>query len=275
MLTRRRSADGVGRPTDAASGATTSSKTDWDRAHRCHRRARSLRSILGVALTAALGWTLGGALSGCTLISSSRITTPADVSPQVLDVAVAVNERVNTKDLAHPMTQMSLVFEYQGAAVLFAHDEQVVCDGIVLDNPSTIQFVSGRIPAKRPEEAYRCDYTAGRDTASLLLPVLAVPELIASQAGAHIAREQHFALIYTAADGTTMRGSADNGPETAGVDGGQQRDTGTYTGLDTSKLHTGSGTVGLYRNRMTRPQSTFHSARLESEAVTLIPVTWT
>lgn len=226
-------------------------------------KSRSGMVLRGLILLAGLL-----ATAGC--ITSPSVVSPADTTPANLDV----NLTISPNPASPSFVTISALFVYQDVPVHFTHGETITCNGVPLTFQPNL-YLSDQIPARKPNTPYTCIYSRDGAHTEFVFEAIPAPVFTTPKDGDTVARQSNFTITYTPfGNGATIQADADNGPHT-NERGGQQPDTGRFTGLNTLALRPGSGTITLTRSTTLTLYTAFHSAKVQGSATTRIDVIWT
>jgi hypothetical protein len=158
---------------------------------------------------------------------------------------------------------------YNGTVVDAGGNATVSCNGVPLGFGGI--GYEGRVPLAA---SYAFVHTRAGVTSTALVTAAARPVVTAPASGDLVTRTSSLTVRYQAGAGARVRATASDGA--TAVAGSDQPDTGTYTGVDTSGLRPGAGTVGVTRDIEAVLTGTgFASARSTVTTSSVdVPVTW-
>ena len=102
---------------------------------------------------------------------------------------------------ASSMTDIAMDLVYQGSDHWLAVGESVDCDGIRLGTEPDSSTLYGTVATQAVGGAYRCTFTSQGKSASMVIPVLPPPILIAPAAQSTLARADKFTISYAPPSG--------------------------------------------------------------------------
>ena len=207
-------------------------------------------------------------LPGC----PNSYVTPADTSAANLDVKLVV---IDTPTSSDGKNVVVMQFLFGGKPVQFAGTETASCNGVGLTLNGLVFGYAERVPSVPVGGTYHFVYTHGGVPTAIDLVVPPRVVFTSPMAGATLARNNNMTIHYVADGGSGV----DAGGSTSAVGLARnvfEPDNGTYTGLDTTSLGTGAGTLSLTRRFETTPTGTgFHAVSTQYDSISEIHVTWT
>lgn len=203
--------------------------------------------------------------------SSCNPVTPANTSPGALDVKIDFVDEPTTSD---GKNLVAIQFLSGGSVVQFGNGETVSCNGVMLTYNGLVFAYAGRVPIQPVGGAYTFVYTRSGVNTTVALSVPPRPVFTSPASGATVARSNSLTIQYVAGMGTGVDAGASDG--STGIQRNvYEPDNGTYTGLDVSSLHVGTGTLSLTRKFDNMPSGTgFHSVQTTYRSVGNIAVVW-
>ena len=203
--------------------------------------------------------------SGCSFVTQ----TSAATSPGSLDVEITADDKDDPIDGEIPV---HMLFRLDGKIAEFAAGETVTCNGVSLTYAGLFGY-SGSVPQVAPGGAYEFVYTRKGTAIKILLTAPERPRFTSPLTGTRVQRSNNLRITYVAAGDESIVGYA--GDSTTGQEGSAQPDSGTYTGLDVTKLKAGPGSIGLIRKIVGTPLRTgFKSAHTTYRVSSSIDITW-
>jgi hypothetical protein len=221
------------------------------------------RIFAAIVLAAVLGST-----AAC-----NKPVSPADTSPGALDVKISVLDIYpQNNDLAVVMQFLS-----GGQVVQFSGGETVTCNNVTLPFNALFSGYSDRVPQVAPGGKYRFVYTRNGTPTTVEVTAPARPVILTPAAGAQVTRTTSMTIGYVAGSGQAVTGGASDATSSAGGAGpNEQPDNGQYTGLNTTTLAAGTGSVSVARIlRFPDTSTAFKSVAVEYRVSASRSVTWT
>lgn len=261
---------------------------------RLHGAVLCLFGVIVVSGLAGCGTTLQKVASGkhpaqpTVAAGSSSVSDHAvppivlrNPAPDQLDIMLSVTIDQQISD-AQPQIDVGLGFDSQGKTVVFAGDERLSCDNVIIDLKSQYAiFDIFRAPATEAVgKTVHCDYTASGTTAGFSLEIPQAPMILSPKAGSQVVRSQHTIVTYQCDPATcAMLGVVALAPSSPspkniamlGVPGPMQAE------INTAIFAPGEGSLALTATltpHVTSTGAAFKSVRTFGSVTVLSKVTW-
>lgn len=209
-------------------------------------------------------------VSVCVAACNVTVANPDNPSPSTLDVTIQVLDEAASTDGKNLVTMQLLS---SGTIMQLTHGETITCNGTPI-NSNGLAYV-GSVARAAVGGTYQFVYTWNSGSAAITLAVPQRPVVTSPTAGATVTRTTSLTINYIPDSGSGIDASAGDG--SSGVDRNiNEPDNGTYTGLDVSQLHAGSGVLAITRIfESTLPGTGFKSVKTTYRSSSVgVQVTW-